>query len=148
MVKENPPKNAFYTVIEGEVPDLVEKFRDFCDDFYGDRCEIYRVSIERGKSDGSAWKVHEFQSLDSRAVKAVENHLNARRDLVRIFLGSSAQEYDLEFIVCHARNTAALSRFVKKEHLDGLEEDDLVALAVENHPEAVGDVKEFLEGLE
>lgn len=137
MVYENSSKNALYTVFEGDIPDLAEKVTNFCRGEYGDRCEFYTVAIERHHPDGNSWQVHEFDSFDERAVRAVENHLKARRDVVKLRFGDSTTDYSLDFIICPARNTAQLARYVKKEHMEEFEEDDLVVLSVERKRDEV-----------
>lgn len=129
MIRENEDKNVIYTVFEGDISDLAEEVTSFCRGEYGDRCEFYSVSIERSKPDGSSWKVHEFQNFEEQAVRAVENHLNAR-DVVRLKFGDAEADYALDFIICPATNTAQLARYIGKESWDELDDDDLVVLSV------------------
>lgn len=131
MIHENTEKNALYTVFEGDIENLASQVTDFCHGKYGDRCEFYTVSIERHHPDDSSWQVHEFDSFDDRAVRAVESHLKARRDLVKLRFGGSDRDYALDFIICPARNTGQLARYVQKEHLEDMDEDALVVLSVE-----------------
>lgn len=147
MVYENPGKNSVYTVFDGDIGQLADKLRGFCEELFGDRCEFYRVSIEREK-DAVTWKVHEYPFLNDAAVNAVKNHLNARKDLVRVRFGDSEKDYDLEFIVCHARNTGSLARFVKKKDLQQFDEGSMVVVAVEKNYIPGDGHREFLKSLE
>lgn len=149
MVYENPDKNALYTVFDGDVSDLAERVTSFCHGEYGDRCEFYTVGIERHHPDGNSWKVHEFDSFDDRSVRAVENHLRARRDVVKLRFGDSGTDYALDFIICPARNTAQLARHVRKEHMQQFDDDDLVVLSVERkRGEVDEEQRRMLESLE
>lgn len=146
MIYENPEKDAVYRTFDGDLDELTDHLREFCTDMYGDRCEFYTVSIEREKEGGS-WKVHEFRMLNDRAVRAVKNHLNARKDLVRVRFGDMNRDYDIEFIICPARNTGSLARFVKKGHMNDFDEDSLVVVAVENTELDKDEHREFLNSL-
>lgn len=149
MVYENPEKNALYTVFNGEISELAERVTSFCRGEYGDRCEFYTVAIERHHPDGNSWQVHEFDSFDDRASRAVENHLKARRDVVKLKFGGSNKDYSLDFIICPARNTAQLARYVGKERLEGFNDEDLVVLAVERQGDHVDkEQRRLLEELE
>lgn len=135
MIHENPEKNALYTIFEGEIGELAEKVTGFCRSEYGDKCEFYTVSIERHHPRGGSWQVHEFQSFENRAVRAIENHLKARRDIVKLKFGDSSSDSSLELIICPARNTAQLARHVKKQHLEDVDEGALVVLSVSHDGE-------------
>jgi len=147
MIHENQDKNALYRTFDGDMDELTDKLKGFCTDMYGDRCEFYTVSIEREKEGGS-WKVHEFRMLNDQAVEAVQNHLNARRDLVRVRFGDMNRDYDIEFIICPARNTSSLSRFVKKKDMREFDESSLVIVAVENTELDKDEHRKFLKSLE
>ncbi len=147
MVYENPEKDALYTVFDGDVGELAERLTDFCNTIYGDRCEFYTVSIERSRNSGS-WKLHEFPNFDRRAVNAIRNHLSARRDQVRVQLGGEDEDYRLEFLVCPARNTESLARYVNKEQMESFDEDALVVLTVLRSGKGLEEQREFLENIE
>lgn len=146
MIHENPEKDAVYRKFDGDLEDLTDRLKEFCTEIYGDQCEFYTVSIEREK-DGGSWKVHEFRALNDHAVKAVKNHLNARKDLVRVRFGDMNRDYDVEFIICPARNTGSLARFVKKNDMEEFGEDSLVVVARENTELDKGEHREFLKSL-
>lgn len=137
MVHEKADKNALYTVFDGDLSDLARTVTNFCHGEYGDRCEFYTVAIERYHPDGNSWRVHEFESFDERAVKAVKNHLKTRRDVVKLQFGDEDADYALDFIICPARNTAQLARFVRKEHMVEFDDEDLVVLSIERKREEV-----------
>ncbi len=148
MIHENEEKNALYTAFNGDLDGLAEKVTDFCHGKYGDRCEFYTVSIERYHPDGSSWQVHAFDSFDDRATRAVKNHLRARRDTVKLRFGGSDRDYALDFIICPARNTGQLARYVGKDRIDDFEEDELVVLSVERKQESIDkEQRELLEEL-
>ncbi|MFB6213704.1 MAG: hypothetical protein ABEJ07_04055 [Candidatus Nanohaloarchaea archaeon] len=149
MVYENTARSAVYTVFGGDISGLAEKVTDFCHGEYGDRCEFYTVAVERHHPDGNSWTVHGFDSFDENAARAVENHLRARRDVVKLRFGASGTDYSLDFIICPARNTAQLARYVKKEHLESFQDDDLVVLSVERkRGEIDSEQRRMLEELE
>lgn len=139
---ENPDKNAIYTAYSKDVEDLVDSFKGFCQDEYGDECEFGKIAVEREK-DGGSWKLHEFNGLSEDAVQAFKNHLRAPTDIIRIRFGSSEGE-KLEFIVAKARNSASINRFVKKQHLEGMDENQIIVLAV---GENIGRQRKFIESL-
>ena len=140
---ENLEKNAVYTTYNKSISELVEQFRGFCMDEYGDRCEFGKVTVEREK-DGGSWKLHEYNGLSDKAVQAFKNHLKAPTDIIRIRFGSSEDQNKLEFIVAKAGNSASISRHVKKEHLKDLDEDQIIVLALgENN----GRKRKFIESL-
>ncbi|MFB6182534.1 MAG: hypothetical protein ABEI78_00565 [Candidatus Nanohaloarchaea archaeon] len=148
MILENKEKNCIYAVYNGELEDLAKKITDLCIGKFDDRCEIYSVSIERENKEGSYWKVHEFSNLDDNAVRAVKNHLSARRDAVRVELGDTEKDYNLEFLICKARNTGHLSRYVKSEDSEEFSEDDLIVLSVDRSKDKVVELqREFLEDI-
>ncbi len=147
MVYENPEKNALYTEFTGDISELAEKITSFCEGKYGDRCEFYDVSIERTRN-GNSWKVHEFKNFEDRAVRAVENHLEVDRDVIRVKFGGEDRDYELEFIICSPENTAHVARFVDRDDLSGFGEDSLVVLAVERKSDKISEIqREFLEDL-
>jgi hypothetical protein len=146
MIYENEEKDAIYRKFDGDLDELTDHLKEFCAEIYGDRCEFYTVSVEREK-DGGSWKVHEFRVLKDEAVKAVKNHLNARKDLVRVRFGDVNRDYDVEFIICPVRNTGSLSRFVRKDDLEDFGEDSLVVVAVENTELDEDEHRKFLESL-
>ncbi len=147
MVYENPEKDALYTIFDGDVAELADRLTSFCNSIYGEKCEFYTVSIERNR-DGGSWKLHEFPNFDGRAVKAIKNHLSARRDQVRVQLGGEDEDYRLEFLVCPARNTESLARYVEREHQEEFDQDALVVLAVLRSGEGFEEQREFMENIE
>lgn len=148
MIHENSEKNALYTVFDGDIGELAAQVTDFCHGKYGDRCEFYTVSIERYHPDDSSWQVHEFDSFDDRSVRAVKNHLKARRDVVKLRFGGSDRDYALDFIICPARNTGQLARYVDNDVLKGMDEGDLVVLSIERkRGEIDEEQKELLKSL-
>lgn len=146
MIHENREKNSAYTVYQGDLEELAEQVTRFCHGEYGDKCEFYSVEIERTHPDGGSWTLHEFPSFDENAARAVKNHLQARRDSVRVEFGGEDRDYQLEFLVCKARNTSQLARYVKKEHMEEFDEDDIVVLTVERKRPVIDDEqRRFLE---
>ncbi|AOV95238.1 hypothetical protein AQV86_04960 [Nanohaloarchaea archaeon SG9] len=139
-------QNAFYTVYRGGLEDLSELATEFCLGEYGDRCEFYEVSIQRTHPDDHVWTVHEFPSFDSRAVRAIKHHLKARRDVVKLEFGSE-QRPNMEIRLCKARNTNVLARYLSKDEREGLDEDDLVVLAV-NYEELGSEAERFIQKVE
>ncbi|MFB6292324.1 MAG: hypothetical protein ABEI58_02920 [Candidatus Nanohaloarchaea archaeon] len=147
MLYENPEKNAIYTQFSGDIAELAEKITGFCEGRYGDRCEFYDVSIERTR-DGNHWRVHEFKSFDDRAVRAVRNHLEVDRDVIRVRFGGKDRDYELEFIICSPQKNAGVARFVDREDLSGFDEGSLIVLAVEKKSDEIAQVqRDFLEDL-
>lgn len=137
MIHENEEKNAVWTVFEGDIGELASLVTGFCESSY-EICEFYEVSIERQR-DGNYWKVHEFPSFDDRAVRAVENHLKARTDFVRVRFGGSESDYELDCIVCDPRNSEQLARYVSTDELEEIDEDSFVVLCVERKAEGIRD---------
>lgn len=145
-MKQSSKENAFYTVYDGGLEKLSEVATEFCLGEYGDKCEFYEVAIQRTHPDDHVWKVHEFQSFDSRAVRAIKHHLKARRDVVKLEFGSKERP-NMEVQICKARNTNVLARYLSKEKRKGLDEEDLVVLAV-NHSELEDEAKRFIEDVD
>lgn len=144
MMMENPDKNVVYTDYDGDIDQLTERFRDFCGSEYGDECEFGQVSVEREK-DGGSWKLHEFNGLSEDAVQAFRNHLKAPTDIIRIRFGGKDDK--LEFVVAKAKNTVSISRYVRKKHLESMDSDQIVVLAVENSEDVDSRHKRFIESL-
>jgi hypothetical protein len=143
---ENPEKNAVYAEYNESIDDLVEELKGFCADIYGDKCEFGKVTVEREK-DGGSWKLHEYQGLDDEAVQAFRNHLRVPMDIIRIRFGSASRDYDLEFVIAKAKNTVSLSRFVRKEDLQAMNDDQLVVLAVEGSSREGNEHRRFIQSI-
>lgn len=139
-------ENAFYTVYSGGLEQLSELATEFCLGEYGDKCEFYEVEIQRTHPDDHVWTVHEFPSFDSRAVRAIKHHLKARRDVVNLEFGSKERP-NMEIKICKARNTNVLARYLSQEGREGLEEEDLVVLAV-NHEDLEDEAERFIQQVE
>lgn len=145
-MKQSSKENAFYTIYHGGLEELSEIATEFCLGEYGDKCEFYEVSIQRTHPDDHVWKVHEFPSFDSRAVRAINHHLKARRDVVKLEFGSEERP-NMEVQICKARNSNVLARYLSQNEREGLDEEDLVVLAV-NHSELEDEAKRFIENVD
>jgi len=145
-MEQSSKKNAFYTVFEGDLEQLSEVVTDFCIGEYGDRCEFYEVSIQRTHPDDHVWKVHEFPSFDSRAVRAVKHHLNARRDIVKLEFGSNKRP-NMEVMICKARNSNVLARYISQENREDLNEEALVVLSI-NHSDLEDEAQRLIRDVE
>ena len=143
---QSSKENAFYTVYTGDLEELSETATDFCLGEYGDKCEFYEVAIQGTHPDDHVWKVHEFPSFDSRAVRAIKHHLKARRDVVKLEFGSDERP-NMEVQICKARNTNVLARYLSEEDREGLDEEDLVVLSI-NHSELEDEARRFIEQVE
>ncbi|MFB6144963.1 MAG: hypothetical protein ABEJ99_00485 [Candidatus Nanohaloarchaea archaeon] len=141
-----PDKNCVFTVYSGDLHDLAENVREYCSSRYGDRCEFKSVSIERVHPDGHSWKVHDLPGFDDRTINAIENHLKARRDVVHVSFGGEDEQMSL--VVTPARNTSQLARYLRSEDMEGLDEEDLVLLAIEREEEALDLAEEMIDSLE
>lgn len=145
-MKQSSKENAFYTVYDGGLEKLSDVATEFCLGEYGDKCEFYEVAIQRTHPDDHVWKVHEFPSFDSRAVRAIKNHLKARRDVVKLEFGSKERP-NMEVQICKARNSNVLARYLSQEEREGLDEEDLVVLAV-NHEDLEDEAKRFIKEID
>lgn len=145
-MKQTSQENAFYTIYSGDLDQLSEVATEFCMGEYGDKCEFYEVAIQRTHPDDHVWTVHEFPSFDSRAVRAINHHLKARRDVVKLEFGSEERP-NIEVQICKARNSNVLARYLSQEEREGLEEDELVVLSI-NRSELEDEAKRFIEQVE
>lgn len=145
-MNQTSEENAFYTVYSGGLEELSELATEFCLGEYGDKCEFYEVEIQRTHPDDHVWTVHEFPSFDSRAVRAIKHHLKARRDVVKLEFGSEERP-NMEIRICKARNSNVLARYLSQEEREGLDEEDLVVLAI-NHEDLEDEAERFIQQVE
>ncbi len=126
---QSPGDDVLYTVYSGGLEELAQVSTEFCTGEYGDECEFYEVEIQRTHPDDHVWTVHEFPVFDSRAARAVEHHLKARRDVVKMEFGSDERP-NMEIRICKARNSNILARHLTQEEREGLDDEDLVVLVM------------------
>jgi hypothetical protein len=145
-MNQTTKENAFYTVYRGSLKELSELATEFCLGEYGDKCEFYEVEIQRTHPDDHVWTVHELPSFDSRAVRAINHHLKARRDVVKLEFGSEERP-NMEIRICKARNSNILARYLSQEERESLEDEDLVVLAI-NHEDLEDEAERFIQEVE
>lgn len=145
-MNQTSKENAFYTVYDGGLEELSELATEFCLGEYGEKCEFYEVEIQRTHPDDHVWTVHEFPSFDSRAVRAINHHLKARRDVVNLEFGSEKRP-NMEIKICKARNSNVLARYLSQEEREGLDEEDLVVLVI-NHEDLEDEAERFIQQVE